>query len=562
MTPLTDPTDAAELFFAGAIAAGVKRVVVCPGSRSTPLAVAAERRADVAVSVHLDERSAAFAALGESKASGLPVAVVCTSGTAATNFAPAVAEAAMSDVPILVISADRPPEHQAWGVGQSLDQRGLFGPHVRDEITMPVGASGGAAFSERAGWRAAATAIERRGPVHVNWPFRLPLEPAEHSPVGSSGLPKVQPPPLSRYPDDLEHFSAALRASRAPVLVAGPNAVDGSRDQAERILAAARHLAIPVFADVLSGLRGDSGLVPMPSMVTDVAETSVDLVIRLGDTPTAKSQRLWWESQTTAQHVVMDPHARWQDPSHAFTTRITSDPAWLFEEAARLVSRAGTGRDDWIKAGQAAWVKVNQVLTDFDVLTEAHIAQTLTSWAADSANDIIVASSSMPIRDIDTFTAVDVDLQVFSNRGVNGIDGVVATAIGIERAAQRRVSVLVGDVAALHDIGSVLDAARRKSELTIVIPNNNGGGIFSHLPIRDALDRSAFNKLFHTPHDTDFSFLGGVDNIDYQVAQCEEELLGALDAPSKAAVKIVEVPVETSDRLRLSTAISETLHTL
>lgn len=555
MNTTTDSTDAAELFFSGASSAGLRRVLVCPGSRSSPLAFAAWRRPNLRVDVHLDERTAAFAALGEAKASGEPVAVVCTSGTAAANFAPAVAEASMSNVSLVLISADRPPEHQGWGVGQSVDQRGLFGSHVRAEITMPVGATGGDEFNQRVGWRAAATAVEERGPVHVNWPFRLPLEPADTPVVSPAELPALAKTMLSRCDEDLAVFTAALRLHHDPVIIAGPGAVANSID-AERLLGAAQRLNIPVFADILSGLRGNGPLVPVPSLTIDSAGIGSGLVIRLGDTPTAKSLRLWWESQQDAQHVLIDPHRRWHDPSHAFTERLTSDPAWLFEAAAKVEQKPRNAVQQWREAGENVERSVSNALEQFDAFTEPHVAQILAKWAEDTANTTIIASSSMPIRDLDTFSSATAKLRVISNRGVNGIDGVIATAIGVERAVKKRVAVLVGDVAALHDVGSILDAARRGTELTIIIPNNDGGGIFSHLPIRSALPAAAFDELFHTPHGTDFSFLGALDNVRYQLASSANELMNALQGTPDQSVSVVEVPVNTNDRLRLSNTIA------
>ena len=564
MTSSFDATAAAELFFAGAQAAGLRRVLICPGSRSSPLAIGAARQPDLDHAIHLDERTAAFAALGEAKASGEPVAVVCTSGTAGVNFGPAVAEASMSNIALIAITADRPPEHQDWGVGQSLDQRGLFGRHVRDEMTMPVGSTGGADFTERAGWRAVATSLTESGPVHVNWPFRLPLEPFGESPSGWSQLLRATRRPPTRDLDERERFTHALEQSSAPVIIAGPNTTRfGDGDSATAILSAAAGLAIPVLADILSGLRGHGELVPMPALVTATGDLRSDLVIHLGDTPTAKPLRLWWERQTEARQVFVDPDSRWHDASHVFNERYASEAAWLLTAAATESSSptASTAHlDAWLGRGHEAERLVRETLAGTNSLTEAHIGEVIGAWAAEDERRTVVASSSMPVRDVDLFAPHGNPMSVLSNRGVNGIDGVVASAMGVERATDGRVVVLIGDVAALHDVGSILDAARHRCPLTVVIPNNNGGGIFSNLPIRQALDDALFEELFHTPHGSDFSFLGGVDNITYAAIESAEDLRSALSQrPLDDGVMVLELAVDTNERLQLTDRITEAL---
>lgn len=555
MTTEFDATDAAEIFFAGAVAAGLRRVLICPGSRSSPLALGASRVPTLEHCVHLDERSAAFAALGEAKASGQPVAVLCTSGTAGVNFGPAIAEAAMSNIAVIAITADRPPEGQHWGVGQSLDQRGLFGRHVREEFTMPVGGDGGAEYSERAGWRAIASAIDNIGPVHVNWPFRLPLEPKNVGRRFASALPPSPANTPRRREADLDALKTAISAASAPVIVAGPDSlpIHATKD-ASSILRSAESLGIPVLADVLSGLRGHGRVVGRPSLVTVGSELDADLVIHLGHTPTAKSIRLWWESLPYAQHVLIDPWDDWQDPSHSFDHRLTSDPAWLISTVAATLdssSARSNHYDSWETRGQHVDAAVHATLDNHIELTEAHIGASVGQWAAQDLERTVVASSSMPVRDLDSFAPADAAAVVLSNRGVNGIDGVVASALGVARARTDRVVVLIGDIAALHDVGSILDAARQKSPLTLVIPNNDGGGIFSNLPMREAIDDSRFEEFFHTPHGTDFAFLGQVDNIVYSRVTSLEALTDALVSPPATDVVIVEAPVDTKTRLEL-----------
>lgn len=550
MTPSPDSTSTAAAFLAGVVRAGALSAVISPGSRSSPITVAAHRLTELTTHIHLDERSAAFAALGEAKVTGAPVLIICSSGTAGANYLPAVAEARQSDVPLVVVTADRPPEHHGWGVGQTFPQRGLFGVHVVEAIEMPVGESGGIDHAIRAGWRAAATATERRGPVHVNWPFRLPLEP-----TGSTGAPPVPAqfraaavPAITPREIDIAALEAAT-AHPEGVIIAGPYTVPpGARAEAtqQAIWEFASRTGWPIMADVLSGLRGAPDNVPVVDMADLLARTTAlpqpSVVMRLGDTPTAKSIRLWWESLSDAAHVLCDPSSRWQDPSHMATDRLHCDVAELLTSVAPT-AHDGSWAQRWSALGATTRSVVDQNL-EASEWTEAQIAHAVSSHPAVTA---VVASSSMPVRDLDTMSSARWTATVHSNRGINGIDGVVSTAIGVSRGTGLRQTVLIGDVAILHDIGGVLDAVRQKVDLTIVIPNNNGGGIFSHLPIKEALDDTEYDRLFHTPHNTDFAFLGGVDGLHF--ARAERDTLKNLieDANSRPGVSVIECPVETSD---------------
>lgn len=559
--PTLDSTAAAEYFFAGAASAGMTDVIVSPGSRSTPLTVAAHRTPGLRVFIHLDERSAAFAALGQAKASGSPIGLICTSGTAGANYLPALAEASLSNVPVVAVTADRPPEHQHIGIGQSFDQRGLFHRQVREEITMPVGGAGGAPFTLRAGWRAVATSVEKHGPVHVNWAFRLPLEPQAEPIDPPQALGSVHEPLRPPTASHIDSLLSSLSGASHPVVIAGPEALRGPHSAPERaaLLDATDHLGIPVLADALSGLRGaaNRSLVPAPSLVVEGALPEPDLVIRLGNTPTAKACRLWWES-VGAPQILVDPLDEWQDPSHLMTTRLRCDPQLLIEAAGNGSEPAGSRwLDRWRDAGQRAASIRADVLADTDALTEAHIASILGGAVGD--DDTIVASSSMPVRDIDSFTTTGLEASVLSNRGINGIDGVVSTAIGVARASSvGRTVVLIGDVAALHDVGGILDAARQNIPLTIVLPNNDGGGIFSFLPAREALDAATFQSLFHTPHGTTFNFLAQHRGVHHE--QVLQGLSNAIrSAAGRPGVSILEVKVSTPERLALQTRLVEAI---
>ena len=558
MTDGADLTAVTNAFIHGLHDAGVRHIVASPGSRSTPLVIAASRHAEVEVTMIIDERTAGFVALGIGLASGEPVAVLCSSGTAGANYLPALSEASLADVAVIAITADRPPEHQFWGVGQTFDQTGLFHRQVRQEFVMPTGAAGGPAHALRAGQRAGYVAQRQHGPVHVNWPFRLPLEPVPTEVPGNpvvhqrqSQVPVSVAPRL--IPGQADALAALVEMSSQPVLVAGPYSLDRRRncdEQANRIVSAAKQMGIPIIADVLSGLRGlDAPLIDGAQFLAKQGQMTSDLVIRVGDTPTDKNIRLWWESLPHAQHILIDPRDRWQDPSHLHTQRFTSDPDLLFERVARI----GAGpRSAWMEhlvaMGEAMRDRIEEALATAPH-SEGHLASDLLQSLPDGA--LLVASSSMPIRDLDTFGGSSIARQVICNRGVNGIDGVIGTAMGVALASpSRSVVVYIGDIAAQHDIGSLFQAARSGIALTILLANNDGGAIFSMLPAAEVLDAQEFTSLFTTPHGTDFSFVGGHDGVDY--ATVDGSLESTIPAKGSAgSVHVLEARVDANARFEL-----------
>ena len=533
-------------------------VVLSPGSRSTPLTVAALDVGGLTHSVHLDERTAAFVALGRAKATGTPVGLICTSGTAAANHLPAIAEAGQARVPIVVMTADRPPELQDWGAGQTFDQTHLFGSQVAGFFAMPVGADAGLDHAIRAGWRATERAATHPGPVHVNWPFRLPLEPtgAPREPIpvlGSSSTPTAVPAPqvLGQFAD--------LCGQPNGIIVAGPFSVRPQWPQErDAVHELARRTGWPIVADVLSGLRD----APADVVLVDAADSVLtcenlpapSVVVRLGDTPTAKSVRLWWE-RTHAGHVLIDPLERWQDPSHQSTAVFRNQIHELLSSAIDGSSADPAWGERWQALGSAARHESDTVLDAWPTWTEAHLARDLGRHAPEHAT--IVVSSSMPVRDLDSFGSARSSVTVHGNRGVNGIDGIIATATGVSQShPDTSTIVLIGDVALLHDVGSVLGAARSQTNMTIVVPNNDGGGIFSFLPIRDALPDAAYDEVFHTPHGTTFSFLAGHPGISHQDVDSNSFADALRSAVERTGVTILEAAMDTPDSVAVHRAIT------
>ncbi|MBT58308.1 MAG: 2-succinyl-5-enolpyruvyl-6-hydroxy-3-cyclohexene-1-carboxylic-acid synthase [Acidiferrobacteraceae bacterium] len=511
-TPTADPIRvqaACRALFAQLVASGVSHVAISPGSRSTPLTVAADRTPDLTVSVHLDERSAGFFAMGLSRSSRRPVALVCTSGSATANYLPAVVEAFHSGVPLIVITADRPPELQGRGAPQTIDQTGLYGSHVRWEHQADVI---GTEPPEEA-VRLAALAVERSlnpvpGPVHLNCPFREPLEPPVGDPPQVTLLPA---PAATRQPEsnDVKTLSELLSLEKG-LIVAGPMDLDDRGRAAVSDLATAS--GWPIIADPASGLRRGPHTIHSPVMacgdhllaagMADVHQP--DVVLQLGGMPTSRAYRLWLERCEAERVVAVDHTGRFPDPSFAVTDRIAADPGEL--AAAIIPATVAEQRHNtawtrlWLDTEAAAATTVASLVASapFD---EPGVAVALCQAMPGGSN--LIVSNSMPIRDLDAFMPVNQQpLAVYANRGANGIDGQVSTALGVAAGSDTPTLLFTGDLALLHDLAGLVAGVRLGVDLTVVVVDNGGGGIFSFLPIA-AESGVDHDRLFHTPHGLD-----------------------------------------------------------
>ncbi len=496
--------------------AGLDAAFVAPGSRSTPLALALAADERVAVHVFHDERSASFAALGHGLATGRPAAVLCTSGTAATHFHAAVVEADLSSVPLLVCTADRPPE--LWGVGapQTIDQTHLYGRAVRffaepgppDASTAPSWRSlASRAVAEAVGWS------DRPGPVHLNLSFRDPL-------VGSPGpLPEGRPdgrpwheattPPAGSTGGGLDRLVGLLHDGTAAVdgaIVAGAGTPDPAA--VDRL---AETLGWPVIADHRSGCRGGPNAVRYADALlrsSTFGDHRCDVVLRFGETLASKALSQWLTRTRPAIAAVFD-RTRWSDPER--------DASIVVEGAATAAALAerlppglqpSTAIDRWRRADARAAEAIDTVLAEAATAEgpTPEIGVAVATVDAVPAGGVLVVSSSMPVRDVEWFGPLRRDLDVLANRGANGIDGVISTAVGVALAG-RPTTVLIGDVAFLHDSTALVALADRPVELTIVVIDNDGGGIFSFLPQATELDHGVYELLFGSPHGTDLAAL-------------------------------------------------------
>ncbi len=526
-------------FWAELAACGVTDVVVSPGSRSTPLAVSARNQEGLRVIVQLDERVAGFCALGMAKASGRPVALVCTSGTAVANYLPAVVEAHHSGVPLVVCTADRPPELRDAGAGQTIDQVKLYGVHVRWYVETPCDFDDPDYFA-RLAVRAATTAGAgpNPGPVHLNWPFRKPLEPQSPVPRFSATVGQ----PIESVRPLVEADVGALNglAGRRGLIVAG--ALDVDDVGAAAIVGFAEAAGWPVVADAGSQLRGRGPLVlDGAEWVLRRAGLVPDVLVRIGGPPSNRAVIDFVDTSGSADRLLVDPRRRWEDPSFKWTTALASDPVALLGATAPLMASAGDAwAVGWAEAAGDAWERVESVLGSDDLLEPLLAATLLRALPSEVA---VYASSSMPVRDVTSFWPPDaLPRRVLVNRGANGIDGVVSSALGASLALGQPVVALVGDVALLHDVGGLLAASLSDADLTVVVPNNDGGGIFSLLPVAEGGSDVHFGELFHTPHGVGLGKLAAGLGVNYHRTGQADDLVEAVTKTS--GVTLIEVPID------------------
>lgn len=542
--------------------AGLTDACLAPGSRSAPLALALAGDGRIRVHVHLDERSASFFALGLAKASGRPVPVLCTSGTAAANFHPAVLEARHARVPLLVCTADRPPELRDTGAPQTVEQVGLFGRAVRwaAEVEAPADRPGAGAAWRSLAARAVAEALgPPAGPVHLNLPFREPLVPTGAPLVDSPGRAGGRPWSVARTgrrePDDatVERVAAAVRAAPLGLLVAGwGTAVSPST--------AARFAATsgwPVLADPISGLRSGPHAVSTYDALLRVpgfaATHRPELVVRVGAALTSKATTRWLGPEVP--QLVVDPDGVALDPQRAAAERLVVDDEALL---AAVADRLGRGSDrgagwlgDWMAAESAARDALDGVLDARDAPFEGRVARDVAGALPDGST--LVVASSMPVRDLESFALPREGLRVLANRGANGIDGFVSTVLGVAVAARPAsgsapVVALLGDLCLLHDAGGLLGSPGRGIDAVLVVLDNDGGGIFSFLPQADLPEH--FERLFATPHGIDLLALAGAYGVSGVRVERAAQVVPAVEAAIEAGgVRLVVVPTDRRDNV-------------
>ena len=561
---------AARWFVQGLVDAGVRHFCVCPGARSAPLAWALSTRSDVDVTVHVDERSAAFFALGMARTSGRPVMVSCTSGSALANLMPAVTEADHSRIPLVLATADRPPELQDRGAPQTMQQVGIFGASVRwshDPGPPGPGRVDGDTWHRVAIRAVAAACGARPGPTHVNLPFREPLFPndADRLPWSASAMRSSWHGAAAM--GDATPLMHALQNARRPVFIVGQlrelPAVN-SHDLAA-FASAMSHVGAPIVACALSGLRtidgaSEYGVIAHADVLArdpDIRSAlTPDLIVRIGATPTSKALGQWMGAEWADVPLwLVEPSDDFREPAarpvqqiqlriQALTTALKSvfptvctdheTNAWR----RRWLQADGVVRDTLgqMAADGISWQSRN---TASAMPEEAHAM--LTVVRALGPGDLLHVASSMPVRDLDHVTSCAPGPMMVSNRGLNGIDGTISTAAGAawaRREGPGRTVVLLGDVAAIHDMTGLAATRLQGMRLTIVVVNNDGGGIFGFLPLNDGSD--AFERFFSTPHGMNFEHAAAQFGATWHGVDSADALCDAL-AHTANGVHLIEV---------------------
>jgi 2-succinyl-5-enolpyruvyl-6-hydroxy-3-cyclohexene-1-carboxylate synthase len=529
----------------------MQHACTAPGSRCTPIVLSLAREPRLRCWSHIDERCAGFFALGVAKATGRPVAVTCTSGTATANLTPAVIEAHHARVPLIVLTADRPPELREVGAGQTIDQLKLYGDAVKwfFELDLPDADPQRLRFIRTLACRAYLTAIEGpSGPVHINIPLREPLVADE--PLSEDGTGRAE-----GHPYVLREAPAEPSAAEGPgphpagrlLIVAGA----GTPEPTELATFAAG-AGIPVLADPLSGARrGPAAIAHYDLLLRQprFAESHrPDFVFRVGDLPTSKPLRAWLGSLADVPQIAYDPYGTWQDPDAVVGMRLRGrlpQPGGLGVEPGWLHS--------WRAADESAARAIDSVLGD--QLSEPLVARSLGEWVPPRAT--LFVASSMPIRDIESFMTARDGARVLSNRGANGIDGTVSSAFGVAAAGAAPVVLLIGDVALAHDIGGLLAARRLELGLTIVLLNNDGGGIFHFLPV--AGEHDAFEQHVATPHGLDFEHAAALYECGYVRPEDPGALRGAIEDSLAGGTTIIEVRTDREQNLALHRRIADTV---
>src|SRR5258706_11397731 len=532
---------------------GVRVAFIAPGSRSTPMGVALAAHSRINVHVHVDERGASFMALGAALASGVPSVVLGTSGTAAAEFHAAVIEAHQSETPMLVCTADRPPELRDTNAPQTIDQVRLFGPAVRwfHDPGVPDATVAGTWRALAARAFAEATA-PRPGPVHLNLSFRDPL-------VGDAG--PLPPGRDGDHPWVADHTAGvtlppgllALTEESRGVIVAGRGAGD-----AEAVHALADAFGWPVLADPVSGCRvaRRTTIAAFDSLLRH-ASFAIDhrprVVLRLGAPPASKVLGEWLKSSGAVQ-IGVHATSAWIDPDHTLSHRVVANPGAICHLLAGSVhDRVATPwLTRWHRADAAAQEALDKVLASHERLTEPGVARIVVAALAENAH--LHVSSSMPIRDVEWFAAPRDHLRVTANRGANGIDGVTSTVVGIALARPGQLTTLLtGDIAFLHDSSALVSLRRRALDLAIVVIDNDGGGIFSFLPQAEALPLAEFELPFGTPHGVDIGALASAHDLEFLDVDTAAALTSAL---AHRGTRVVRVRTDRS----LNVAVHDALH--
>ncbi len=534
------------------VRSGVTDAVVAPGSRSTPLVLALDADSRLRVHVVFDERTAGFAALGIGLATGRPAVVATTSGTAAVELHPAVVEASHAGVPLIAVTADRPAELHQVGAPQTVEQEGLYGAAVRWFVSPGVPdlvASGSwrSLAARSAAVAAGGGTAAGPGPVHINLAFR---EPLVGSPAGvpvpagrDGGRPWHEQVGGAGGRSGLGSVVARLmeNAGGRGLIVAGAGAGDPAS-----LVAAARRLGWPLLAEPRSGCRIPAQPVVAAAdallRVPEVAEWLPEVVVRVGAPWASKVLGQWLAALgPEVPQILVDPWGRWADPDRTVGDVVAADPTAVatavLDEANGHDAAGSEWLGRWVEAEAAAQAALDHELRPSGPLamSEPAVARAVAARLTDDG--VLLASSSMPVRDVEWYSAPRCGSTVLSNRGANGIDGVVSTAVGAALGSRRPVVGLIGDLAFLYDAAGLL-AGRSEVAVTMIVVDNDGGGIFSFLSQAQQLPSAQFERYWGTPHGLDVAAVASAYGADVRLLEGRDDLDGLVDAAATPGLRV------------------------
>lgn len=575
----------ASIFVDELARSGLEAVCLAPGSRSTPLTLAFAAHPTIRTYRHLDERSAGFFALGMALATNKPVALVCTSGTAAANFHPAIIEAYYSHVPLLVFTADRPAELRQSGANQTIDQFKMFGDHVRWSVEAPTPQADPPAVVLRHMRTLAARAYAAadgivKGPVHINFPFRKPLEP-EGSANGAGPLAATISPaeahPYTRFsrgiirPDEAHVQAVAQIVSEHPngLIICGPDRY--SAGFATAVTSLARRCSYPILADPLSNLRHGPHVKAGPVLGgyhwwlarPGAARPRPDVVLRFGAVATSGVLSAYLNDIAPVYHLHVREDGEWADDLHLTHDYAQADPTPFCELLeAKLTESQTHHHPEWaevfVREEARTWEALNDALSEAAFFDGAAVNLLLERLPDDA---ILFAGNSLPVRHVDAYSRPSARrLTIYGNRGASGIDGNVSTALGLAAATGRRVVALLGDITFYHDMNGLLAVRQHNlNNVLFVVINNDGGGIFHRLPI--ARHDPPFTELFLTPHGLSFDHAAAMYDLQYRAVEDEQAFEGALAEALDASAEpwLIEIKTDSAADYRQHLEIAATI---
>lgn len=559
MSHQSSMTNYINSFIQGLIDGGVTQAVISPGSRSTPVSILLHQRSEIKTYIDVDERSAGFFAVGLSKASQKPVALVCTSGTAAANYLPAVSEAKQSNVPLVVVTTDRPHELRDNGAPQTMNQLNMYGSQVKQfvEMALPEGTEEMYQYAYVQGAKLSNLSYSLpQGPVHLNLPLREPLLPDLDLAVPKVKSVNTMTGKRCLSNAEIEKISQNWSGKKGTFVV-GPSF---DEEAVRQLVDLAEQLGWVILADPLANIRTFGINSPTISPYYDTylryvkEDMMPDIIVRFGKLPVSKPLNQWLAT-FTGDYYLVESETEWLDASKMMTTLIVSDEVDFLSNM--LETQLKRADESWLELfNKLDQIVVNSIKNqDITLFSEGNITQVV--YHTMQEKDQLFVSNSMPIRDLDTYLPVTKKrVTIYGNRGVNGIDGVTSTALGVAaNDTTRHTRLLIGDLSCFHDTTGLAMATKYQLPITIIVINNDGGGIFSMLSQKD-LPTSLFDDLFATSTNVNFEAMANMVSLDYSSAESLIELESLLnDRPNYP--RLIEVRTNREENAELRRAFQQ-----